>query len=313
MARYKKIVTKTVDEWLAIRKPRIGGSEISAVLGINPWESKYELYLRKTGETPAKEENLAMRLGHKLENAVAELLQEEAGYQIIKNTAGNVIYLSEDYPFAEASPDRIAYLPGMRKTTDNRCIVEIKTTQKAVDPEDLPAHWVCQVEWYMGITGIRKAVIAWLTGGRDFGYAEVDFDEDFFATLVEEAGRFAEDIKNGVEPDAVTAADVTRKYPKHTDGLANEVSEEVALACEEYKKVCKEAADIDARKDALAELIKVAIAGAESITYGGLTLATYKASKDSSKFDAKLFQAENPELASKYMKITPGSRRLNVK
>lgn len=313
MARYRKVVTKTIDEWLAIRKPRIGGSEISAVLGINPFESKYELYMRKTGEMGAKEENLAMRLGHKLENAVAELLQEEAGYQIIKNTAGNLIYLSEDYPFAEASPDRLAYLPGAKKSKDNLCLVEIKTTQRPVDPDDIPDHWYCQIQWYLGILGLKTAVLAWLVGGRDFGWTAIEFNGEFFQYLVGEGAKFADDLKNGVVPEAVTAGDVALRYPKQVDGKVVEVSEEVALACEDYKKVCDELKALDARKNELSEVIKVAIADSESITYGGLTLATFKASKDSLKFDAKAFQAENPELAGKYMKNVPGGRSLRVK
>lgn len=313
MAKYIKKVIKTTEEWLEVRRPRIGGSEISAVVGINPFESKYELYLRKTGGADDKVENLAMRLGHKLENAVAELLQEEAGYQIIKNTAGNVIYLSEDYPFAEASPDRIAYLPGAKKSNENRCVVEIKTTQKAIDPENLPEHWLCQIQWYMGLTGIRTAVIAWLTAGRDFGYQVVDFSQEFFDFLVSEGAQFMEDIKNGVVPDPVTAADMRACFPRESKGKQTEVGEAIALACEEYKKVKAEMKTLEEKKDGLEASIKMMFEDAESITYGGLTLATFKASKDSMKFDSRKFQEENPELAQKYMFNSVGARRLVVK
>lgn len=313
MARCIKKVVKTTEEWLELRRPRIGGSEISAVVGINPFESKYELYLRKTGQSEDKVENLAMRLGHKLENAVAELLQEEAGYQIIKNTAGNVIYLSEDYPFAEASPDRIAYLPGARKSLDNRCIVEIKTTQKNVDPDNLPEHWICQIQWYMGHTGIHTAVIAWLTAGRDFGYQVVDFSKEFFDYLLEEGRQFMEDMRKGVAPAPVTSQDCRLAYPRQEVGKVSEVNEAVALACERYKDIKTRIKDLEAQKDECEDMLKVAFADAESISYGGLTLATFKAAKDTLKFDARKFQEENPELAQKYMVNCQGARRLVVK
>lgn len=313
MAKYKKIKVKTVEEWLEIRRPRLGGSEIASVIHINPWESRYELYLRKRGEAPDKEENDTMLLGHLMEDVVAQLLQKKLGIQIIKNTSGNLIYLSEDYPFAEASPDRLGYPADVKKSEDNKIIVEIKTTQKTIDEEDIPAHWICQVMWYMGITGYTKALIAWLTQGRTFGYKWIDFDQEFFNMLAEEGRQFMEDVKNGNTPEAVTAADVASRYPTHTPDKQIEVNESVALACEKYKELKKQIKDIEAELEPVEEMIKVAIMDAESITYGGLTLATYKASKDSLKFDKKLFESENPELLQKYTKLVPSGRRLNVK
>lgn len=313
MARYTKIVTKTVGEWLDLRKGRIGGSEVSAIIGINPFESKYELYLRKTEAIPAKEENDAMLLGHLLEDSVAQFLSHKTGYQIIKNTAGNLIYLSEDFDFAEASPDRLGYLPGAKKNAENKCIIEIKTTRKAIDEDEIPEHWICQVQWYMGITGIHKAVIAWLSFGSNFGYKEIAFDEEFFNILVEEARQFTEDMKNGVVPEAVTARDVAVRYPRSAEGKSVEVSEDVALACSKYNEI---KAEIKAKEEELEpyeDAIKSSFRDAEAITYGGLIIASFKSAKDSAKFDAKTFKAENPELAAKYTQMVAGSRRLNVK
>lgn len=313
MANYHKVVLKDVKEWLAVRHPRLGGSEISSVIGINPFQSKYELYLRKRGEAEPVEENMAMRLGHKLENAVAELLSEEAGYQIIKNTAGNLIYLSDTYPFAEASPDRIAYLPGARKSEDNKCIVEIKTTMKDIDEDNVPEHWICQVQWYMGITGVHRAVIAWLSSGRTFGYKELEFSKDFFEFLVNEGRQFMEDVKAGNEPEPISSKDVALRYPKHADGKSSECSENVAVACDNYKRLKAQIKDLEEKLDEQEEIIKCAFADNEALTYCGLTLATFKAGKDTRKFDAKSFQKDNPELAENYMTSVPGYRRLVVK
>ena len=40
------------DEWLALRRTGIGGSDIAALLGMNRYTSPYELYLDKRGELP---------------------------------------------------------------------------------------------------------------------------------------------------------------------------------------------------------------------------------------------------------------------
>lgn len=313
MANYTKVVTKTVDEWLAIRQPRLGGSEISAVIGVNPFCSRYDLYLRKRGEVEPIPENMAMRLGHKLENAVAELLAEEAGYQIIKNTAGNLIYLSKDIDFAEASPDRIGYLPGERKTEANKIIIEIKTTQKTIDEEALPEYWLCQVQWYMGITGIHRAVIAWLSSGRDFGYKEIPFSEEFFKFLVEEGRSFMQDVQAGNEPEPYTARDVAMRYPKHIEGKTTECTEDVALACGEYKEVKAQIKALEEKAKTLEETIKLAFADAEMLTYSDVPVATYKAVKDRTSFDSAKCLEEHPEFAEIYKKTVAGSRRLIIK
>ena len=51
------------DDWLEHRKKSIGGSDASAVAGLNPWTSPYSVWADKLGLLPPKEENEAMRLG----------------------------------------------------------------------------------------------------------------------------------------------------------------------------------------------------------------------------------------------------------
>jgi predicted phage-related endonuclease len=48
------ILAKTLDmpreEWLVLRRKGIGGSDVSAILGINPWKTAMDVWLEKTGE-----------------------------------------------------------------------------------------------------------------------------------------------------------------------------------------------------------------------------------------------------------------------
>ena len=39
------------EEWLRVRKHGLGGSDISILLGINPWRSELEVWLDKTNQT----------------------------------------------------------------------------------------------------------------------------------------------------------------------------------------------------------------------------------------------------------------------
>ena len=51
----------TREEWLAIRKKGIGGSDAGAICGLNPYASPMNVYLDKTTEESDSEDNEAMR------------------------------------------------------------------------------------------------------------------------------------------------------------------------------------------------------------------------------------------------------------
>ena len=57
----------------------------------------------------------------------------------------------------------------------------------------------------------------------------------------------------------------------------------------------------------------MAFGDAEGISFDGQTLATWKAPKPSQKFNAKAFQADDPETYSKYVTPLQGARRFLLK
>ena len=59
-------------EWLEYRKDGIGSSEVATILGLNPWETPYQLWRRKKGLDAPKDETFAMKAGHYLEDAVSQ-------------------------------------------------------------------------------------------------------------------------------------------------------------------------------------------------------------------------------------------------
>lgn len=40
---------KDREEWLQVRKSGIGSSEVATIVGLNPWETPYQLWRRKVG------------------------------------------------------------------------------------------------------------------------------------------------------------------------------------------------------------------------------------------------------------------------
>lgn len=300
--------------WLEARTHGIGASEVAAVVGLSPWETPYQLWRRKVGIDPPKEENFAMKAGHYLEEAVARFWADATGNEIIKQSQDDFMFVDEEKPFLRVSPDRTYWLQGATRNDDNKGILECKTTQLSVDADDLPKHWFCQVQMNLGVGGYTQGSLAWLTQGREFGYKDIALVPDFFAWLVEETEKFWVDyVQAKKEPPVTTVSDVLMKFNRHTGGKTIEASDEVFEAYTKLKEVRKEIDKLTDTKTELEDKIKVFFGDAEAVSYGGQTIATWKAPKPSMKFDAKAFQAAEPQLAKKYTHEVQGARRFLLK
>ena len=315
MANVTIIRPQSREEWLEIRKSGIGSSEVATIVGLNPWETPYQLWRRKVGIDEPKPENAAMRYGHHLEDAVSRMWHDSTGREIIKRSAIDWIIRDNDRPYLQVSPDRTYWL-GDSRSPEEKGILEIKTTRMKVDPTDLPKYWFCQIQYQLGVAGYKEGSLAWLSAGQgfDFGYVDLKFIPDFYEFLIDAVSKFwTDNILGKQEPDSVSAADVVMKFDRHTDKKTIECSEEVFEAYSKLKDVKGEIAALTERKETLEGTLKMAFGDAEALSYCGDTIATWKAPKPSMKFDQKKFIAENKDLALPYMHQVQGSRTLLLK
>lgn len=305
---------KDRSEWLKHRESGIGSSEVATIVGLNPWETPYQLWRRKLGIDPPQEESFAMKAGHYLEDAVAQFWHDETGQDIIKASAGDWLIVNDEKPFLRVSPDRTYWLSNMPHSNGNKGILECKTTQKSIDADDLPKHWFCQVQYQLGVAEMQQGSLAWLCAGREFGYKDLTFVPDFYGWLVEEVERFWKDnIEGKQEPSAVSVQDVLLKYNRHTDGKIIEVGDDIFKDYQDLKDLKKDIAALEGKKDELEERIKLAFGDAEAISYGGDTIATWKAPKPTMKLDTKLLIAKYPNLADEFTLPVQGARRFLLK
>ena len=304
---------KSREEWLEVRKNGIGSSEVATIVGLNPWETPYQLWRRKLGIDPPAQENFAMRAGHYLEDAVSQFWHDETGREVIKASAGDWIIRDDKRPYMQVSPDRTYWLDGSH-TKDNKGILECKTTQKSIDADNIPKHWFCQVTYQLGVAGYKQGSLAWLCSGREFGYADITFVPDFYEWLVDEVVKFWHDcIKGGKEPSAVSVQDVLLRYNRHTDSKVTEVGDNIFTDWQDLRDIRKQIDALNERKETLEGRIKMAFEDAEAITYGGDVLATWKAPKPTRKFDATAFQADHADMCEPYIKEVQGARRFIIK
>ena len=302
------------NEWLQHREQGIGSSEVATILGLNPWETPYQLWRRKKGLDKGKSETFAMKAGHYLEDAVSMFWHDETGRDIIKRSAGDWLMVNTEKPFMRVSPDRTYWLSGMPHNNANKGILECKTTQMRIDPDDLPKYWFCQVQYQLGVAEYEQGSLAWLSQGREFGYKDISLVPDFFAWICEEVTKFwVDNVQGNIEPEAQSVEDVLLRYNRHTDGKILEVSDDVFTACNDLKALKEQIAKLDEHKEELETKIKMCFADAEAISYGGQTIATWKAPKPSERFDAKAFAKAHPDLAKEFTAVSQGARRFLLK
>lgn len=316
----------THDQWLDQRAKGIGSSEVGTILGVNPYETPYELWLRKTGQAPPKQTTDQMELGHILEPWVAQKFSENSGAVIKLSSKGDWLAVDNDRDFLRVSPDRLYWPAGMKHCPKNWGIVECKTsTTMDVDPENPPLYWQMQLQYQMGVMGIKQGAIAWVTMnfGIQAGHRTYAADREFFEKeMVPRLEYFwKENILRGIEPTPKTELELKLAYPSATPEKTVISDEEINAALTEFKKLSQQEKDIKAslsmvgsQKDVLRNLVRSYMKDAESLlSEDGKILATWKNTKDTETFDMVRFRAEQEELYKQFITTEKGSRRLTIK
>ena len=148
------------EAWLKHRS-RIGGSDASAIVGLNPYKTNTDLYLEKTGqkESPDISDKPYVLYGTKAEEHLRELFRLDfPQYQV--QYFDNNMYLNSRYPFAHASLDG-----ELTDEDGRRGILEIKTTnilqsmQKEKWRDRIPDNYFIQVLHYLMVTEFDFVVL----------------------------------------------------------------------------------------------------------------------------------------------------------
>lgn len=150
----KRIILSSHREWLDSRKNRIGGSDASAVLGLNPYKSNVDLWLEKKGEIETEDisDKSYVKYGTNAEYYLRELFKLDFPQYEVEYYENNML-LNDKYPFAHASLDG-----ELTDEEGRKGILEIKTTnilqsmQKEKWKDKIPDNYYIQVLHYLMVT-----------------------------------------------------------------------------------------------------------------------------------------------------------------
>ncbi len=304
---YTIVRPKDRDAWLIERKKGLGSSDAGTVMGISPFTTPLKLYQQRMGIIPPTEETDAMRNGHFFEASTAEYFAAVTGCYVDPTTAGDWLAVSNEKPHLRVSPDRLFWLPGTEQTEKNSLILELKSTNKIVDPENIPLYWFCQVQYQMGIMEKKTAAVAWVSSMPNlcFGHTWIQFNEAFFKTLEEKLDYFwFENLMKGIPPEPMTESDTSLLWPKGNALKSVEADDNDLSLIEQYKQLSERVKETEEELSLVAMQIKERIADGTSLVYRkpgepSRTLVTYRHNKKN-VFDEEKFRTEEPEVYKKY-------------
>lgn len=209
-ARLIGIYESNTPEWHAARAG-VGGSDISAIMGKNPWKSAYTLFMEKSGVLPDIIPNTAMKLGSALEAPIRDFwAKESAGFLTVHETG---TWQSVERKSWKANPD------GIIEWSDGQLgILEIKHSRQYWDK--LPEAYELQVLWYLHILGLKLGIVVAVAGG-DLKEFRVEYDPERAEAIETAVKAFEGCLEGGVAPDWDGSTSTYETVREISDGLTD--------------------------------------------------------------------------------------------
>lgn len=312
------------------RTTYLGGSDISAILGLSPFATPLDVYLRKIGEVadeiPADKARIFKR-GKRLEPIAIDMLIEEHGINVVKRGSEEAPnrYVDPDYPFMAAEIDF--------EWADDGSVVhngEIKSVHSLtawkwgdVDTEDIPIHYAGQVQWGLGITRRSKCIVGALVGADNLLKYDIAADPPTIEKMRAKAIDFwHNNVLARVPPKPINLDDMMTLFSRVKGRPV--LLDDKAFALLQGVRICRDAQKREKEREEeykfklfeyISEQWGVDLGKQPEdnalLTYGGKELATWNA-QSAGRIDADKLRSLHPKIAAACTK-TSYTRVLRMK
>lgn len=304
--------TRTLDrgQWLEVRKGGIGSSDAAAAVGLNPYKSRLELWLEKTGRAAANDDHQGMDdpcfWGTLLEPYVAVAYQQKTDHKVRKV---NAVLQHPTFPFMLANIDReVVGSPDVQ-------ILECKTAGEfgsRLWKGGVPEYIEIQVQHQLAVTGKEAADVAVLLCGQKLEVHRIERDEEVISRLVVLESQFWEYVITDTPPPADGSESAARAlrhlYQGNDTTLDFTGNAELGNAFDALAELDQEIAAKAREAERMKQVIQQAMGDASKAAFAN-GVVTFKRAKDGARIDTKGLAAGHPDIAARYTVTTPGSRR----
>jgi len=267
--------------WHAFRALGVGGSDMSTILGLNPYSTPYDLWLEKTNRQQPEDISgkWAIVKGNALEVELRRRFRQlHPEYQVIDGT--DISLVSKQHPLMHASLDGFVY----DEESDSWGILEIKTANANRGRTDwhdetgelvAPQYYMAQVTHYMAVTGFTWGVFYADIGESEPVEVRFERDEDDIHAVIKAAEDFWGFVTRDEMP-TLTGADVAKAYPEPSEGIEDmSDSTDLRRLMADYQQTTADLSALKQHKEELQDCILPYIGDHEGVRCGNMQ-ATYK-------------------------------------
>ncbi len=241
---------QNTEEWLEMRKGKIGASDAGVIMEVSPWSTPYALWEEKVGIRPSKPSTRNMERGNALEESAREAFMAMTNIVVFDQ-----VVFHPQYEWMMASLDGI--------DIEGKHIVEIKCP----GPEDhglavngfVPKKYYPQLQHQMEVTGLDNAYY-FSYDGKQGVIVNVERDQEYIDQLIKKEAEFYECMQS-LEPPKLTERD----YVERTDELW-------VNTAEAWLKIQNELEDLKALEEDLRETL-VHLSGKTNSTGCGIKIS----------------------------------------
>ena len=304
----------------------VGGSDVAAILGLSPFRSAVDVWLDKVnhGAAPGIQGSksvVAQRVGTYLEPFVVQEYERLTGNTCQPHPQP---LHHPEYPELFGHVDRMVTkgtshnLASEAQEDAPRVVLECKTCSAFRAGEwgpawgdQVPPEYLVQCLWYLGLAGCEEAHLAVLLGNTELRVYRITRDPALERELFERAHRFwQEHVLTARPPPQKTREEVESLYPSHTPGLTHEAGPQLLATVRRLSQLQEQLRAGEEELQSLRHQLALEMGAAESLTWGGHTIATWRRARDSARLDTQRLRRELPEVAQAYTRQCPTGRRL---
>lgn len=225
------------EDWLTWRRAGIGASDISIIMGSNPYSTSLKLWEIKCGYRQEDSLNAAMKHGIAHEDIARKWLNEKLQLRL--------------QPVCVEDPEKSHFRASLDGFDfDQQVLVEIKCpiSESVLDAarttQSVPGYWLDQVQWQIMLTNPKRAILAmWDYRTNSCITLDMFGHPQSIKKMREKADDFWHSVQIGKAPE-----------PGPTDYI--EIDDPNLMAyLEEYRDLNEKAKGIDARKKELKDQI----------------------------------------------------------
>jgi predicted phage-related endonuclease len=264
----------------ADRRAYVGGSDFGNILNIEPYGCRRLAWFQKTGQAPDTPVTGNMKRGIRGEDLAVEEYESITGRKVRRKAT-----IRDGYQAGSIDRHIVAF--------DERGpgVLEVKCPSdwafRRVKHDGLSQAYVCQLQWYMHLTGWKWGSYAIFNLDRwELIWWDVERDDTLIALLVASADSFWGEVTSGTMPETLDASDkrckrcamrpVCHNTETSTEPDTEFVKDEsLAPLVAEYADVQQILRDAEALQDDLKERIKAAAGERQAIETSAGKLTHY--------------------------------------